>query len=456
MIEAGSFRDPTSRVFVQDGRILRGLTPEATEVDQAARDNGLFDALVARGLFVDSWVATDVEAPEGVPDATIIESAPVSIVSYPAEWSFAMLRDAALATLDANLLALEKGFILKDASAFNVLFAGADPRIVDIGSLERFGERGIWTAYGQFCEHFLAPLMLEAYTGVPFQQVLRGAIDGIPIGDLNGFLRGRSGIHRGVLSHVRLRNLLERRAAGMGTEARRSVGSVSLPASAVAATIRKMHKLVSQLESAASSTWADYESALPYATASTEAKASFVRMSADRAESKNLAVDVGANAGMFTTILDEHFDHVVGIDNDPGAIDALYRANRGRASLTPMVIDITNPTSAFGWRGRERRAFTERVQPDLATWLAVLHHLCLGIGLPLDEVTELITEFSDEAVVEFVAIDDPMAQRISASRTTALAPYDQAHFEQYVTRTAKIVASDQVSDTRTLYHLRRS
>jgi hypothetical protein len=168
-------------------------------------------------------------------------------------------------------------------------------------------------------------------------------------------------------------------------------------------------------------------------------------------------VDVGANAGLFTRILSEHFDHVLGIDNDQGAVDALYQStkNSGITNLTPLVIDITNPTPSHGWRGRERSAFVGRVQPSFATWLAVVHHLCLGLGLPLQEVAALIAEFSKEAVVEFVASEDAMAQRISASRTTKLGRYDREFFEECIATTSEVLSREEVNSTRTMYHVRR-
>ena len=458
MIDSGSFRDPGSRVFYRDGRVLRGLAADAAGIDQAARQSGLMQHLVDQGWFVDNWLVDDVTPPIGIPSAAIVESQRLPLINYPAEWSFSMLRDAALVTLDANLAALARGFILKDASAFNVVFVGPKPTIIDIGSIDRFGEKGIWTAYGQFCDHFLAPLMLEAYAGVPFQRMLLGVVDGIPIDDLNRILRGRSGVHKGVLTHIRLRSLLERRAAAMKTESRRNIGKVALPASAIAANMRKMRDLVASFESAASSTWADYEDALPYELDSTQAKADFVKAAAAAAQSHDLAVDVGANAGLFTKILGEQFDRVIGIDNDAGAVDALYAtaAKAGLHNLTPLVVDITNPPAAFGWRGIERAAFIDRVEPSFATWLAVVHHLCLGLGLPLEQVTRLIYEFSPESVVEFVADSDPMAQRISASRTTELSPYTRDEFERHAQAGGKIVTRTEVTGTRTMYHLRRN
>jgi hypothetical protein len=168
-------------------------------------------------------------------------------------------------------------------------------------------------------------------------------------------------------------------------------------------------------------------------------------------------VDVGAIAGLFTRLLGDTFEYVVGIDFDPGAIDALYQSMAGEDAghATPAVIDVINPTPAHGWRGQERTAFWDRVRPSFATWLAVVHHLSLGAGIPLDEVVKLVYEVSPESVVEFVAPDDPMARHITATRSTDLAPYTRGHFEQYAAAGGTIITSRSVSDTRTLYHLRR-
>lgn len=457
MIEPGSFRDPTSRVFYDAGRVLRGLNQEAAGVDEEVRTSGLMADLVARGLIIPNWIAEDATAPNGVPSAAIVESERVPLITYPAEWSFLMLQAAALTTLDANLVCLERGFILKDASAFNVLFRGTTPVVIDVASVERFGDRGIWTAYGQFCDHFLAPLMLEAYAGIAIHRTLQSRTDGLPIGVLGRLLRGRAGLRKGVLSHVRIRNFFESRAAGMDTSDRRDVGSATLARSAIVASMQKMRSLVAGLQSDAPSTWVDYESALPYEESAIAEKTRFVGDAARNAATKGLAVDVGANAGRFTKLLAEHFDLVVGIDSDQGAIDGLYRSvHRTEVqNITPLVVDVTNPTPAFGWRSRERAALSERLRPDFATWLAVVHHLCLGVGIPLDEVVGQVFDFSSEAVVEFVAADDPMARRISATRTADLAPYGIGEFEDYVTRYGTIIDKRAVSDTRTLYHVSR-
>jgi len=74
----------------------------------------------------------------------------IPFVSYPYEWTFSMLRDAALLQLDLNLAALEEGMILKDSTPYNVQFRGSKPVFVDIGSFERLREGAPWVGYRQF------------------------------------------------------------------------------------------------------------------------------------------------------------------------------------------------------------------------------------------------------------------------------------------------------------------
>lgn len=448
MTDPGSFRDPDSRVFTAGGRVYRGLSEHGAKIDAEVRQCGLMADLVARGLLVDNDRVEGVDVPEAVPSHAVVESRRVPVVSYPGEWSFAMLRDAALVALDANLIALEHGFILKDASAFNVTFNGSAPVLIDVSSFEHFS--GLWNAYAQFCDHFLAPLLLEAYGGVPFQEVIRSSVAGMPIVHLDGLLRGRARWRRGVPTHVRMRARAERRAQAADTNERRRYREINLPVGAVTNTVRSMRSLVARLRSRASSTWSSYEADLPYAGEAIDAKMRFIGEAVRRAHDVSLALDVGCNAGMYSKILGERFGAVVAIDVDPGVVDAVYRAHH--PSLTPLVVDVTNPTPAFGWRGVERTSFNDRVRPTFSSWLAVAHHLCLGQGIPLPEIVDLIVTITPEAVVEFVHTDDPMVSRITASRRGRHLAYELSMFEALIAQRARTVSRERISPTRTLFH----
>lgn len=455
--DAGSFRDPSSRVFYDGDRVLRGLTEEAAETDDRVRRAGLIDRLVEMGSLVDNWRVDDMATPEGVPSAAVVESRRIGLITHPGEWSFPMLRDAALLTLDTNLTALKDGFILKDASAFNVVFEGAHPIVIDVASLDPIENHSVWTAYGQFVDQFLSPLMLEAYTGMPFQSVLSTSVVGFPVSSLDLLLRGRRRYRKGVTTHVRLRSGLEKRAQGMETEQRSDVAALSMPPSAIEATIRKMRSLVASLESPNVGVWEGYEDALPYRAPEVEAKRAFVERAAERCRARNLALDVGANEGLFTRVLAEKFDSVVATDIDAGVSGALYKGlhESNSRNITPLVVDVVNPSPSFGFRGTERPGFSERVKPDMATWLAVVHHLCIGQGVPLPEIVDLIAATSAEAVVEFVHPADPMVKRISASRPESLDAYGIDEFDALVRREFEVVEEEAVSPSRTMYHLVR-
>jgi hypothetical protein len=75
------------------------------------------------------------------------------------KWSFQMLKDAALLTLEIATEALEKNMILKDASAYNVQLHKGRMVFIDSLSFETYDESRHWIAYKQFCEHFFAPAL---------------------------------------------------------------------------------------------------------------------------------------------------------------------------------------------------------------------------------------------------------------------------------------------------------
>jgi hypothetical protein len=452
-----SFRDPDARVLESDGpRILRALSPRAVAERDAVEQSGLLGELVEAGVVVDSERLADVAPPEGF--AAVVASRRLAFPTYPYEWSFGMLRDAALLTLDVLERALGRGATLKDASAYNVLFEGARPLFIDVASLVPHEDGTPWLGYGQFCDHFLAPLMLEAYRGVPFQPFLRGSLEGLSIGgQLSPLLGWRDWMRPGVLAHVKLRALLDRRTRDLATAARRDVRSISLPRRAVLANVRALKALLGRLASRAPSVWVRYEEANTYDEGLAARKGAFVAAAAERAAGAALAWDVGANTGRYARVLARRFATVVAMDADAGAVDRLYGAVRGTAegrALLPLVVDVMNPSPAQGWRGAERATLGARGRPELALYLALVHHLCLGRGVPLAGFLDLVRDTSPLAVVEFVAREDPMSQTLLATRPEHHAGYDLDTFRALARAGGDILTEERLSPTRSLFLLR--
>ena len=171
-LEPGSFRDPTSRVFYRDGGVYRALSARATEAWDRLAETKFYLAAVESGKLVRSEKVTDVEPPPGE-WAAVLRHERIPFVSYPYEWTFSMLKDAALLQLDLVEAALAEDFILKDSTPFNIQFRGKQPVFIDIGSFEVLEQGEPWIGRRQFLQMFLYPLMLRAYRDVPFQPWLR-------------------------------------------------------------------------------------------------------------------------------------------------------------------------------------------------------------------------------------------------------------------------------------------
>ena len=346
---------------------------------------------------------------------------------------------------------------MKDASAYNVVFDGIQPVMIDVTSIEN-GFDGLWTAYGQFCDHFLAPLLLEAHLGVPFQPYLRGRLTGIPVIELARMFPGWRRFRRGVFSHVYLRSRIEGRARNLATEDRTELRKgTSLPLEAVVASIRKMRRLIESLDSRSPSVWAGYELDHSYQDSQRIEKERFVDEAAEGI-SGDVVWDVGANTGRFSEILAKHFATVVAIDSDAGAVDAMYRRmrNAGTEGIVAIVMDLADPSPDRGWRGRERRSLPDRTDPAMATWLAVIHHVCLAGEVPVSAFLDLVAETAPDSVVEFVGPDDPMSLRLMATRKMPRHDYTRESFLSAAEERFAIVSSSAISPTRDLFHLRRN
>jgi hypothetical protein len=453
---AASFRDGSNRLFEIDGRLIRGFDEEAGAVFRQADEIGLLPGLVDSGFLVPFEYVAGSDHRQVEPNAVVIESKRLPFVSQPSEWSFSMLKDAALLTLDVNLRCLDGGFILKDASAFNVTFDGSEPVFMDHGSFSSIGESGIWAAYGQFVDHFLAPLMLEAYAGVPFQPRLRGNVDGIPLREANALLRGSARRRKGVLTHIALRSRLEGSASKLAADDRMQVAATSLPRQSIKATMSKVRALIARMESPLVGTWTNYESRVPYGDEEHEAKLAFVERCA-ASEGGQLAVDVGANTGTFSRAIAPHFWTTVAADIDPGSIDRLYSRLAEAAAdapVIPLVIDLLNPTPAAGWANTERSNLFDRLDADFSMWLAVLHHLTITGGIPLDRVLDVAARLSRTAVIEFVEPEDDMVRLISSARSADAPAYDRTTFDRAISEHFEVLETTRPKKTRELLYVR--
>lgn len=440
--DRGSFRDPSGRVYVFEGnsgkpRILRGLTSAAAETLAHLLAAPFFHKLVEHGEVIETWLlegqdpAARLVLDEGW--RAVAEHAPVNFVTYAYEWPFSMLKDAALLQLRLLDVAVRNGWLLKDATPFNIQWFGPRPCFIDIPSFAPRVDGDYWRGYRQFCGTFLTPLLLTAHSGIPFQPLLRSRTEGIPPDEAARHFRGLRRFKPGALPHVWFPYWMERRA-----QRRESMGHPSSvprrrkqPRNALPALLDSMRRLVGKLHfRPAHSDWARYAETHSYDSADFALKQGFVRRWAAACE-PSLTWDLGANTGLFSRIAAEHSQTVIALDGDQGAVDRLYRELRsgGPGNIVTLVMDLANPSPAQGWAGVERLALHERRKPDLVICLALIHHLRIAGNIPLRQILEWLRSLGATAILEFVGREDGMFRKLAQHKQEDFADCTAENFE---------------------------
>jgi hypothetical protein len=454
--EPASFRDRHARIFRRDGRILRALSAEGLRDWDALATSAFFGRRVEAGDLVRSHRPADEASLLGAlggPWAGIVEHEAVPFVSYPYEWTFGMLRDAALLHLDLMQDALDHGLILKDASAYNIQFAAARPVFIDTASFTRFEAGEVWHAYRQFCQMFLFPLLLQAYKDVPFQPWLRGSLEGIEARDMRALLSLRDLVRPGVMAHVALQAGAQARFEDSSRDVRSTLKHAGFDVNLIKANVRRLRRVIARLEwTRHTSTWSDYQGTNTYSAADAAEKSAFVRTATTTAP-RQWVWDLGANTGHFARVAAEHAAQVLAVDADALAVERLYRSLRRPANILPLIGSVTDPSPGLGWRGEERVPLARRGTPDLTLCLALIHHVVIAGNIPLAEFVDWIAGLGGDVVIEFVSKQDAMVRRLLLNKDDQYSDYEQAHFESTLATHFRIVARKPLQDgTRVLYH----
>lgn len=455
---AGSYRDRGARVFHAGGRVLRALNRSAVADWRALAASPSYALFQARGEIVQTRELAPrdrADLPTPAWAVGVLEHAPIPFWSYPYEWCFSMLRAASLLHLHLMRSFLPEGLILKDASPYNVQFVGHRPVFIDLGSFTQYQPHQPWSAYRQFCELHLIPLMIQAYRGIDFQPWLRGNLEGVRIDQASRWFSVWDWLRPGLFTHVGLHGWLQRaaeRGIGPTSAAWESSGfSVAFIQRNVARLIRLVERLDWRPPQTA---WTDYDSAQPHVQQDRETKREFVRCVC-AARRRDLVWDLGCNLGQYAKLAAAHADTVVAMDQDHGCVEALYRELRaqGPHNILPLCVDLANPSPALGWRGRERLRLEDRGHPDLTLCLGLIHHLVISANIPLPELVDWFGELTRELVLEFPFKTDPMVQRLLRFKGDQYEDYSLEELEQHLCQRFEIVARTALpSGHRVLLH----
>lgn len=415
---AGSFRDPAGTVFTDGKDIYRALYATYAEQWQAVEKTGFLKSAAERGLVVAH------EETACLPGAwKTLKSPLLPFVTYPYEWCFGQLKAAALHTLDMQDEALTHGLVLRDATAYNIQFVGAQPVFIDLLSFEVWDRRKPWKAYLQFCRHFLAPLALMAKRSVLCGRMLTSWIEGLPLDLASRLLPWFTKYSLALGVHIHLHARMQAKYAD-ARHAAKKLRSLSVSEKVVPNLSKSLRLAVESLTlpRALRTEWGDYYTDTNYSPQAAEDKKTYlIKIMETYSGPRRLAVDLGANTSVYSEFLTETFRQVLAVDCDYLAIEKLYhhlRANK-KKNILPLVLDLCNPSPGIGWGNSERLSFRDRCQADYLSALAVIHHLVFTGGIPLPKIAETFASFLCEGglhVLEFVPLHDSQVQRLLAAR----------------------------------------
>ena len=449
---SASFRDPSGFLFKRQGVLYRQVNRRYENEYMRLMESGLYEKLLKAKLLIPHVEAENVEAEHG--DCfKIIQPEHVPFISYPYEWSFGQLKDAALATLSIQKRALKLDMSLKDASAYNIQFVRGKATLIDTLSFELYKEGQPWVAYRQFCQHFLAPLALMALKDVRLSQLLRVYIDGIPLDLASELLPWRTHLNFGLMTHLHLHAGAQKKYAGEEVKSRGG----SMSKQAMTGLIESLETTVKKLDWKPGGTeWGNYYDITNYSDAAFEHKKELVGEWTTRIQ-PSIVWDLGANNGVFSRVAADAqaAPMVLSWDIDPAAVEQNYRQVKTEKNerVLPLLLDLTNPSPAIGWANSERDSFGGRGPADLTLALAVIHHLAISNNVPLSQLADFFAEAGKWLVIEFVPKSDSQVKKLLASREDIFPSYTREGFEAAFSQRFKVHEAVSVRESERVLYL---
>jgi len=451
---AGSFRDPSGSLFWKENKLYRTINKSYQKHFDYLMKSGLYEKLCKSNFLISHNEVTNALLDQTPNTYKIIQPELVPFISYPYEWSFSQLKDAALLTLEIQKIAIEYGMQLKDATAYNVQFKNGRPIFIDTLSFEIYEEGKPWVAYKQFCQHFLAPLALMAYTDVDLNKLFRVYIDGVPLPLASKLLPFKTQFKPLLKLHLHLH---------AKSQKKHEHTTIKQPSKKF--TLTALKGLIDHLKTGikkmcwlpAGTEWAEYYQDNSYSQEAFVHKKEIVASFIDHVTPKTVW-DLGGNDGTFSRIAAEKNAIVMTFDIDPASVEKNYLQvkKNNETTMLPLLLDLTNPSPGIGWHHEERSSLTQRGPVDLIMGLALIHHIAISNNIPLDKIAKFFNQLSKWLIIEFVPKTDKKVQKLLATREDIFGEYNEESFEKTFSHYFTIQEKIKIKDSeRVLYLMKK-
>lgn len=442
--ELSSFRDPSGYIYYENNKVIRRINPIYFKEYNHLMNSGLYKELVDNELLIEHKEIKNNDK------EILLEVQKVPYISYPYEWTFEELKDAALLTIKINKIALKYGMILKDATSYNVTFIGNKPIFIDTLSFMFYEENSPWGAYGQYTRHFIAPLVLMKCVDVRLNTLLKNYIDGIPLDLCSNLLKNRGGLISKI--HIKLQN---KSIIKHNNDGKKEVNKITISKKSIINMLDMISNQISNLKLKKYKTeWMNYYDVSNYDNEAFKNKEELIKKYCKKINTKdnNLSFDLGSNDGRFSKLIEKELNtYVVSFDIDSNAVEYNY-LNNSNNNILPLVMDFTNPSSAIGFSNSERKSFMDRGNANLTLVLAFIHHLVISNNLSFEMVADFLSNITNYLIIEFVPKEDSQVELLLKTRNDIFKFYNIDNFKKEFSNYFNIISEDKINNSkRTLF-----
>ena len=454
-INGSSFRDPSGFLFSKNNILYRQINDRYKPDYELLIKSGLYKELTDRGDLI-PHDEVDISLKVSDDAYKIICPEFIPFISYPYEWCFSELKDAALLTLNIQKMALQHGMSLKDANAYNIQFVRGKPVFIDTLSFEQYREDIPWFAYLQFCQHFLAPLTLMKYKDLRCNQWFKINMDGIPLDLASKLLPVSTRFGLKTLFHIHVHAWSQKHYSQRSISKKKRKKKFSK--FSFLALIDSLESAVQKLKWKPKGTeWADYYSDTNYTDNAQLHKKQLVSEFIDAERPKSLW-DIGANEGTFSRIASDKGIHTIAFDIDPACVEMNYLEVRKHVetNMLPLLLDVTNPSPGIGWNNCERMSLISRGPTECLLALALIHHLAISHNVPLQNIAMFFSNICGSLIIEWIPKEDSQVKRLFTVRDDIFDDYTQESFEKNFKNYFEIVKSVSIRESMRVLYLMKT
>ncbi len=446
-----SFRDPSGYVIINKGVIQRVINPIYFNSYHSLKKSGVYDTLIKKGLLIPHQ---EVFASQ---EKIVLQPEAIPFITYPYEWGFEQYKQAALLTLKIHRYCLSKGYILKDASAYNVTFHKGKAMFIDTLSFDVYEEGSPWRAFKQFITHFFGPLLLAKYHGLDMLKLMQNHIDGIPVKTIASLLPYKTKFNSFLYANIHLLAKLEDKYSE-DYNAEKKIKTLSFKAHNN--IIESLYDAIKKLTINQKTEWGDYYSKTNYKAESFQLKAQLIKSWVDQLKAKTV-IDVGGNDGTFGREVLVNSQLVLVSDIDANAVDQnfIQSQKNKEQNMLAFVSDILQPAPGIGFNNTERSSLINRLKqlsPDVTLALAIIHHITLSGNVPFEKSAQFFAHFSNYLIIEFPEREDSWVASLLLRKREFINHFDfynSVAFEKGYTNYFTILKKEKINQTNRIMYL---